>query len=196
MEDLWAFNEETVAEAIHDCSIPVISAVGHETDFSISDFVADLRAPTPSAAAELAVPDRAELLAALSDVPERLARVLRRENGRRRERLASLTGRPVLTRPETILRDRMQGVASLSERAAYAVRASCAAKREGFTALGATLAALNPLATLSRGYAVAENETGKTVSSVADVSVGERIGIVLSDGTLSTVVESKQEKRS
>ena len=195
-EDLFAFNDEKLARTVAASRVPVISAVGHETDFTICDFVADLRAATPSAAAELAVPDRAELLAALSDVPERLARVLRRENGRRRERLASLTGRPVLTRPETILRDRMQGVASLSERAAYAVRASCAAKREGFTALGATLAALNPLATLSRGYAVAENETGKTVSSVADVSVGERIGIVLSDGTLSTVVESKQEKRS
>lgn len=195
-EDLFAFNDETLARTVAASRIPVISAVGHETDFTISDFVADLRAATPSAAAELAVPDRTELLAFLAGLPARLSRNLRRENARRRERLAAVTDRPVMTRPETILRDRMQGVAALSDRASAAVRATHAARREGFTALGATLAALNPLATLSRGYAVAQNEAGKTVSSVGDVSVGDRIGIVLSDGTLSTVVEKKQEKRS
>ena len=195
-EDLFAFNDETLARTVAASKIPVISAVGHETDFTICDFVADLRAATPSAAAELAVPDRTELLGALSAIPARLTRALIRENARRRENLASLTGRPIFTQPETILRDRMLGVAALSERAVSAVRASYAGKRERFTALAATLAALNPLATLSRGYALAETPEGKPIVSVAERKVGDPVEIVLSDGSLSATVRAIRPTQS
>ena len=187
-EDLFAFNDETLARTIAAAETPVISAVGHETDFTISDFVSDLRAATPSAAAELAVPDRAELLASLSSVPARLVRILNRELSERRERLASLTGRPIFTRPDTVFRDRMNSVASLSERASAAVQTTYRMKRETFSSLGATLAALNPLATLSRGYALAETPEGTPIASVSERSVGDPVEILLADGTLSTVV--------
>ena len=193
-EDLFAFNDEALARTVAASRIPVISAVGHETDFTICDFVADLRAATPSNAAELAVPDRAELLAALSSLPGRLSRALRGEVGRRREQLASLTGRPIFKRPEILIRDRMQTVAALSDRAGNAVRQSYAGKREGFTALAATLAALNPLATLSRGYALAETPDGTPIGSVAGQKVGDPVEIVLSDGTLSTVIRAVDQK--
>ena len=194
-EDLFCFNDENLARTIAASRIPVISAVGHETDFTIADFVSDLRAATPSAAAELAVPDKSELLAALSALPARLARTLSREIEARRGRLSALTDRPVFTRPESLLRDRMQEVASATDRAVAAVQAAAGKRREAFAALAATLTALNPLATLSRGYAVAQNADGKTVVSVHDAAVGDRIGIVLSDGTLSTVVDNVQEIR-
>ena len=194
-EDLFCFNDERLARTIAASRIPVISAVGHETDFTICDFVADLRAATPSAAAELAVPDKNDLLASLSALPARLSRVLARDVGQKRERLTALTGRPVFTRPETLLRDRMTEVAGATDRAAVAVKTAAGKRREAFAALAATLSALNPLATLSRGYAVAQNAEGKTVASVRDAAVGDRIAIVLSDGTLSTVVDNVQETR-
>lgn len=194
-EDLFCFNDETLARTIAASRIPVISAVGHETDFTVADFVADLRAATPSAAAELAVPDKNDLLAAFSALPARLSRALARDVGQKRERLTALTGRPVFTRPETLLRERMQEVASATDRAAAAVKTAAGKRREAFAALAATLTALNPLATLSRGYAVAQNAAGNPIVSVRDAAVGDRIGIVLSDGTLSGVVDQVEEKR-
>lgn len=193
-EDLFAFNDETLARTIAASKIPVISAVGHETDFTICDFVSDLRAATPSAAAELAVPDRAKLLTDLSEIPGRLSRALLRETARRRERLVALTGRPIFKRPETLFRDRMQTVAALSDRAGIAVRSTFSEKREGFTALAATLTALNPLATLSRGYALAETPDGTPIGSVKGQKVGDPVTVVLSDGTLSTVIRSIEDK--
>ena len=189
-EDLFCFNDETLARTVAASRIPVISAVGHETDFTICDFVADLRAATPSNAAELAVPDKSELLAALSALPKRLRQALARENERLRERLEALTGRPIFTRPETLTRDRMREVDALYEASSAAIRSLYAAKREGFTALAATLTALNPLATLSRGYAIAETPEGKPVVSVSERAVGEPLDVVLPDGTLSTVVRA------
>ena len=195
-EDLFAFNDEKLARTIAASRIPVISAVGHETDFTICDFVSDLRAATPSAAAELAVPDRAELLGYLSDVPARLRRALTRDLSQRREKLASVTGRPIFTRPETLFRDRMLGVSSLTERASAAARASYIGKRERFAATAATLAALNPLATLSRGYALAETPEGRPIASVKERKVGDPLDIILPDGTLSTTVrEIRPENR-
>ncbi len=195
-EDLFAFNDEKLARTIAASRIPVISAVGHETDFTICDFVSDLRAATPSAAAELAVPDRAELLGYLSDVPARLRRALTRDLSQRREKLASVTGRPIFTRPETLFRDRMLGVSSLTERASAAARASYFGKRERFAATAATLAALNPLATLSRGYALAETPEGRPIASVKERKVGDPLDIILPDGTLSTTVrEIRPENR-
>lgn len=194
-EDLFCFNDETLARTVAASKIPVISAVGHETDFTICDFVSDLRAATPSNAAELAVPDRAELLSALYALPTRLARALTRENERRRERLDSLVGRPIFLRPETLTRDRMRDVDALSDRAVSAVRAAYSSKREGFTALAATLTALNPLATLSRGYAIAETPEGRPVVSVCERAVGDPVDVVLPDGKLSTVVRAITPKR-
>ena len=194
-EDLFCFNDETLARTVAASKIPVISAVGHETDFTICDFVSDLRAATPSNAAELAVPDRAELLSALYALPTRLARALTRENERRRERLDSLVGRPIFLRPETLTRDRMRDVDALSDRAVSAVRAAYSSKREGFTALAATLTALNPLATLSRGYAIAETPEGRPVVSVGERAVGDPVDVVLPDGKLSTVVRAITPKR-
>ena len=193
-EDLFCFNDETLARTIAESSVPVISAVGHETDFTICDFVSDLRAPTPSAAAELAVPDREELLSRLQAVPVVAARRLTQKTAACREKLEALTGRPVIARPETLLREKTLTVGRLTDRAYSAFSNAFSERKKTFSSLGSKLAALNPLATLSRGYSVTETPDGRTVSSVCDRKIGDPIRVLLRDGSLSARVTSVDEK--
>jgi exodeoxyribonuclease VII large subunit len=183
LEDLWAFNEEPVARAIAASPIPVVSAVGHEVDVTISDLVADLRAPTPSAAAEAVVPDRAVLLQQLRRAPERLGRGLRRSAARRRsavsERMARMvralerrlrSPRQTLDRDALALERRMR---SLTER-----------RRARLSGLSGRLEALSPLATLARGYSVARTPDGRVLRAVADFEAGLRFRLRVADGTI------------
>lgn len=194
IEDLWAFNDENLARVIATSEIPIISAVGHETDFTISDFVADLRAPTPSAAAELAVPDAGELLRSLSALPERLLSRISAVLASARARLSSVTDRPVLRRPEAALREPTLRVGALTDRADAALAAILSSRAASLGRAAAKLEALSPLSTLSRGYSVVQDPSGRLVRSVDGVSVGDLLKISLSDGELlASVTEAKKK---
>jgi len=183
IEDLWAFNEESVARAIAASPVPVVSAVGHEVDVTISDLVADVRSPTPSAAAEAVVPDAVVLLGLLARAPERLGRALRRTAARPRvevrERLSRLA-RSIERRLAPARQTLDMGAVRLERRMATLV----AARRARAQALTGRLEALSPLSTLGRGYAVARAEDGSVLRSVADFEPGRRFRLRVEDGTV------------
>ena len=193
IEDLWGFNDEGLARVIASSEIPVISAVGHETDFTICDFVADLRAPTPSAAAEMAVPDAVEFRRKVNNVTDRMALLLRRNLERNRKHLELLSSRPVLSDGEWILRDRRLLLDGAFERMERRMERLLMERKSGLAEFAGKLEALSPLAILSRGYGVVADEKGTLVRSVGDVKVGDGIRLRLSDGTLETTVKSKKE---
>ncbi len=194
MEDLWCFNDEAVARAIYDCTIPVISAVGHEPDVTIADFVADLRAATPSNAAELAVPDRNEVAAALAHRGQRMAALLEGRLDRGRRDLSRLGACRALRDPETILQDRRMLLDYQSQRLSHGLTAAMAGKRERFTRLAASLDALSPLKVLGRGYSLARTDAGALLSSVEQVQPEDTFTLRLSDGTLDCRVEGKRRQ--
>ncbi len=188
MEDLWAFNEEIVARAIFASRIPVISAVGHEVDFTIADFVADLRAPTPSAAAELAVPDAAELKTRIAQLADRMTY---RMNGLLegwQKTLASLSEARAFVQFGSQLADRRIYVDDLAAQLARAMDGEIQGKRDRLSALSGKLDALSPLKVLGRGYAIARDASGGVVRSVADVAPGDRLNVRLADGELACEV--------
>ena len=193
LEDLWAFNDERVARAIYDSEIPVISAVGHEPDVAISDFVADRRASTPSNAAEIAVPDMAELLRALQGSRERMAQSLLHGLHRQEERLADFEKKRVLTDPTAFLADRRLYLDHVVHRLAAAERDCVAGENRRFAAAAAALDALSPLKVLARGYAVAQNGEGTVLKSAADVAAGEHIRVRLAQGSLQCDVVDKED---
>ena len=193
LEDLWAFNDERVARAIYDSEIPVISAVGHEPDVAISDFVADRRASTPSNAAEIAVPDMAELLRALQGSRERMAQSLLHGLHRQEERLADFEKKWVLTDPTAFLADRRLYLDHVVHRLAAAERDCVAGENRRFAAAAAALDALSPLKVLARGYAVAQNGEGTVLKSAADVAAGEHIRVRLAQGSLQCDVVDKED---
>jgi exodeoxyribonuclease VII large subunit len=184
LEDLWAFNEEPVARAIAGSRIPVISAVGHETDTTIADFVADLRAPTPSAAAELAVRDFREVLGSARLLRHRAERALARRLAELRLRLRTLAAGPALRSPLDRLRAASQRADELLARAQRGAIAALTAARQRSARVAASLAALNPEAVLQRGYALAFDAAGRVVASVADAPEGARLRLRLRDGEL------------
>ena len=192
MEDLWPFNEAPVAEAIHRCSIPVISAVGHETDVSISDFVADLRAPTPSAAAELAVPERDALFASLSALGERLQHAL--ENGIRskRDRLKLVWGDAVRLRLHRITEQRRQSLDESRAAIAFACTHAAEQVRHRLEREKERLYAYSPQRTLERGFTLTENEAGTVLTSARQVAVGDSVSIRFSDGTVRAKTTGKE----
>ena len=193
LEDLWAFNDERVARAIYDSDIPVISAVGHEPDVAISDFVADRRASTPSNAAEIAVPDMAELLRALQGSRERMAQSLLHGLHRQEERLADFEKKRVLTDPTAFLADRRLYLDHVVHRLAAAERDCVAGENRRFAAAAAALDALSPLKVLARGYAVAQNGEGTVLKNAADVAAGEHIRVRLAQGSLQCDVVDKED---
>lgn len=193
IEDLWAFNEEATARAIHNSAIPVISAVGHETDFTIADFAADLRAPTPSAAAELAVPDTRELMMRLRNVRELLKKDLYGKTERARKQLERLQKSPMMTRPMRMIDPLRQTVDSLQEDLMGEAERLRTAKGEKLTALSGKLDALSPLKVLSRGYSIATDEQGIAVRKVSDVAQGDHITIRVTDGSVRAQVESRKQ---
>ena len=192
IEDLWAFNDELVARAIYDSKIPVISAVGHEPDVTISDFVADLRAATPSNAAELAVPDQDTLRQTLDEVQNTMALAVQAKVRRAAERLENLANRPVLKSPLASFESRKKALELLENRLISAQSGNIAKKRQRFVAQVSKLDAMSPLKVLTRGYALVAKEDGKLVRSVADVEPKEPIAVRVSDGTiLATVIGGK-----
>ena len=193
LEDLWAFNDERVARAIYDSVIPVISAVGHEPDVAISDFVADRRASTPSNAAEIAVPDMAELLRWLDGAEMRMARGVTRQLDAARERLDTLAQKRVLTDPMALVADKGMQLDHVQHRLAAAMRAVTDRENGRFAALAASLDALSPLRVLGRGYALAQAEDGTVLRSAAQTAAGERIRVRLAQGQLvCDVAETKE----
>lgn len=200
LEELWAFNDERVARAIAACRHPVLSGVGHETDFTIADFVADLRAPTPSAAAELAVPDQAELRQQIGGWVDRLAGNLESRLSQMRQALDGQQRTLQRLSPQARVNTLRQQVDDLTRRASRALAHRLDLRRSGLAGLEARLAALNPLATLERGYAIVHRtETGELVRSVAQVGRGDVLSIRVQDGEFGAVVEeegvSEDERR-
>lgn len=182
IEDLWAFNDEGVARAIYSSSIPVISAVGHEPDFTIADFVADLRAATPSNAAELAVPDRAELAAQIQHLR---ARMTQAELGRlkvSRQRLQSLSGKRILADPKNYLADRQMALLRLSERFEQLAVYDMKTRRQQLSQTAGMLDALSPVKVLSRGYAMVQDEKGNIRAAVSSLSINDKIKLDFADG--------------
>ena len=191
MEDLWAFNEEPVARAIHRSQIPVISAVGHEPDVTIADYVADLRAATPSNGAELAVPDRAELRQVLDQLGGRLVQAGLLPLRRSRQRLERIASSRALRDPGEYLRRRRTQLDGVCRRLVYAQGQILAGERQHFGSLAAALDALSPLKVLGRGYSIARDENGTIISRVEQTEQGQRLKLRLSDGELSCRVEER-----
>jgi len=181
LEDLWAFNDERVARKIADSPVPLVSGVGHETDFTIADFVADLRASTPSAAAELITPDRAELLAQVAALRSRLASLMADDVHARRLVLQAQARALSHLSPQVRLANFRQRVDDLAAQAALSASHLLQLRRARLTGTGARLEALSPLAVLKRGYAVVRRD-GRLVRSVALVSPGDRLSVRVSDG--------------
>ena len=196
MEDLWAFNDERVARAIYACETPVISAVGHEPDVTISDFVADARASTPSNAAEIAVPDQVELRRQLSDLAERMTGSEASRLQALRERVDALGRKRVLTDQLAYVQDKRMELLHLQQRLGDLANAEIARKQKSFTALAASLDAMSPLKVLGRGYAVARNEAGQVLKSSGETHIGERIHVTLGSGGLTAVVDHIEEARN
>lgn len=194
MEDLWAFNEEVVARAIYASDIPVISAVGHEPDVTIADFVADLRAATPSNAAELAVPDQNELFAALAQIGARLAQGMSRRLERARKALERAGSCRALRDPVSALNDRRLLLDFQRQRLGAGLSAAAGRERERFTRLAAGLDAMSPLKVLGRGYAIARRADGKLVRSVGDVHPGDALTLRVTDGTISCLAGGAEER--
>lgn len=193
IEDLWAFNDETVAHAIYDSRIPVISAVGHEPDVTISDFVADLRAATPSNAAELAVPDQEALRQQLDSISSAMATALQRQLKSARQHLQILSARPVLQSPQVYLDQRRNTLLTAQKHLILAHQNYLGGRRQHFIALTSKMDALSPLKVLTRGYAMVQKADREVVRSAAQVDPGERITIRISDGRLNAVVDKIEE---
>ena len=186
MEYLWSFNEEVVVRAIYDSALPVISAVGHETDFTLADFAADVRAATPSQAAEFAVPDRQELLRYVMSLRARLGTLARREVETRRLRVEGLLQSTALSRPQLLLADRKQRLDRAQARLLELCQKSLDKKRQALDTAMGKLEILSPVHVLRRGYSIVEKQ-GEPVTSVRQVQPGDELTLTLKDGRVSAV---------
>lgn len=192
VEDLWAFNEECLARTIFKSRIPIISAVGHETDFTIADFVADLRAPTPSAAAELAVPSQAELFKRLLSIENDMKKAMRKAVEKRKMQLEMYESKQVLRNPMIRLNEKSLLLDSVFRMLETAVRNRLSDKQKEFAVRASLLDGLSPLGTLARGFSVVKTTDGKVVKSVEDAKIGQDIVIVVSDGEVNAVVKENE----
>ena len=189
VEDLWAFNEEVVARAIFTSEIPVISAVGHETDFTIADFVADLRAPTPSAAAELAVPSTDELMERFSDTEIRIKSAVRKNIERKKLQFRLYAEKQVIKDPLLKIHEKGIYLDHTVKIFENAIQNALSKKRQQLSLVVSGLDALSPLGTLGRGYAVAKDKNGTLIRSTKQVNSGDNVYIRVSDGEIKTVAE-------
>lgn len=197
MEDLWAFNEEIVARAIYVSDIPIISAVGHEPDVTIADFAADLRAATPSNAAELAVPDQNEIYAGLWGLGDRLGRAMTRQLEAGRAALERARRCRVLQEPMGYVDDKRVLLDYQRERLAHGLRGALSRERERFARGAAALDALSPLKVLGRGYGIPRRTDGGVIRSVKEVDTGDGLELRLLDGSLTcTVLDKRTDRRS
>ena len=190
IEDLWAFNDERVARAIYESELPVISAVGHEPDVTISDFVADLRAATPSNAAELVAPDMSELRDALRSAAARLDQAVDRGLSQRRAALTELSSRRVMQSPTGFIDQRRLELDSIRLRLDAAATGRLNRERQEFARLAAKLDALSPLKVLGRGYSIALDAEGRAVREAAQLKAGDKLDLRLSRGGAKCLVES------
>ena len=189
IEDLWAFNDEQVARAIAASPVPIIAGIGHETDFTIADFVADLRAPTPTAAAELATPNQADLRVELSDLGYQLNHFLQVYQGELRWALKELQNNLTRNSPLIRINSDLQRVDELNHRLIATTGHILQLARSQLTGLVQHIAALNPAAVLERGYAIVTNQVGQVISRVAQVSQGESLNVQVSDGDFDVRVD-------
>ena len=183
LEDLWAFNDEALARAIFASRVPVISAVGHETDFSISDFVADLRAPTPSAAAELAMPEAGEVKRKLHNVIDRMSLVTENRIKNLRRSLDALASCPQMQSQMRLIDDRRMAVLNLDREMENLMKSLMERKKSRLLQGAASLDALSPLAVMSRGYSALFDEKGGSIYKNEQIKAGDRVSVRLSDGT-------------
>ena len=191
IEDLWAFNDERVARAIFESEIPVISAVGHEPDVTISDYVADARASTPSNAAEIAVPDQVEERDMLLSSQIRLSQAMQRLLDEQRSHMADIAGRKVMTTPTAFIDNKRIDLDRVRERLISVSERYVSQHRKSHVHYAAKLDALSPLKVLSRGYSVVRDEYGKAVRHVSQVEIGDSIRVTISGGNLDCRVENK-----
>lgn len=193
IEDLWAFNEEIVAHAIYDSVIPVISAVGHEPDVTISDFVADLRAATPSNAAELAVPDQDNLRQTLDAMSSAMSGQLSRQIKSARTHLNALTAGSALQSPVAYIKTRQAVLQSLNDKMNAVFSNTLHRKKQVFINSAAKLDAMSPLKVLTRGYSMVQRQDGSVVSSYRQICQGEDISVKLGEGSIrATVIDLKE----
>lgn len=192
IEDLWAFNSEALARKIFECRIPIISAVGHETDFTICDFVSDMRAPTPSAAAELAVPDSSEIRIALDGILDRCSSALVRNVERARERLDRAGASFTAEKFSLLVGEKREELSRVYERAVTATDGRLERSRGDLAILTEKLSALSPLSVLSRGYSVVTRK-GCGIGTVSDLEIGDRISVRFRDGSVTADVTEINE---
>lgn len=188
IEDLWAFNEREVAEAIFNCQTPVISAVGHETDWTIADLVSDLRAPTPSAAAEMAVPEFVAIEQRLQEYAYRLGMKMEEHLNFERQRLAKYQMQIKYASPMSRMNDYRQQLMYMEDSMQQVLRERLTQKRHQLALYCERISGLSPLKQLERGYAMVSNENGQGVHSVQDICVGEKMHVRFSDGILDALV--------
>ena len=189
VEDLWAFNDEGVSRAIFRSRIPVVSAVGHEPDVTISDFTADLRAATPSNAAELVAPDQSELRAALEGMRASMLASMRQRLTRSLQQLTGLSASPMLRNPMNYLQERRLRLDKLTGDFRRVGTRLLQARRQDLIRLSASLDAMSPLKVLARGYSMTADADGRLISSVTEVSPGQSLTILVSDGKIRAAVE-------
>lgn len=194
IEDLWAFNDERVARAIYESELPVISAVGHEPDVTISDFVADVRASTPSNAAEIAVPDQSEMREALMNMDIRRTQAMRKSLSRMAAKLDDIKSRRVLQDPMAYIDTKRSELDYVRGRLVAAADKVNAQNRHKFVALASALDAMSPLKVLSRGYAIANDADGRLIKSVNDVNAGDEVKLSVFDGDIRCTVNEMEAK--
>lgn len=196
IEELWAFNTELVARSIFESKIPVISAVGHETDFTIADFVADRRAPTPSAAAEIVVPDCMELQKHINNLHQRLVVGIKNNLSSLNEKVARVADNAVLRRPGDGLYKKMMELDYLTRRLGQNIERVIKDKKNSMAVKMSRLNNLSPLATLSRGYTVCRDTNGTVITSVNSVKSGDMVEVIVKDGFLECTVKGCKEERN
>ena len=193
IEDLWAFNDEALCRRVASSQIPIISAVGHETDFTLCDFAASVRAPTPSAAAELAVPESAELARKIGNVQTRMELLCTQKIKLSRERLARLASSRSLTSPMNLIDDKRMALGVTEEKLYSRMEKILERKKAMLGASAAKLDALNPLAVVARGYSAVFADDGKLIKSVGQTKVGETVSFMLTDGKISAEVKTVEK---
>ena len=193
IEDLWAFNDEALCRRVAASEIPIISAVGHETDFTLCDFAASVRAPTPSAAAELAVPESAELARKIGNVQTRMELLCTQKIKLSRERLARLASSRSLTSPMNLIDDKRMALGVTEEKLYSRMEKILERKKAMLGASAAKLDALNPLSVVARGYSAVFADDGKLIKSVEQTKVGETVSFMLTDGKISAEVKTVEQ---
>ncbi len=189
IEDLWAFNERIVAQAVFDCSVPIISAVGHETDTTIIDYISDLRAPTPSAAAELAVTDIKEILGEILSYQDRMDRLMQRQLQRNREYLRHYEMQLKYLSPTSKIREKKMYSMQLEARLQERMESVINRKRHDLALYIEKMKGLSPLERLNSGFSYMENEQGQNIRSIMQVTVGEQLKVRVKDGTILAEVK-------